>query len=263
MILSLESMFINFDLSNSNSSMTSFITKLTNYYKLFETWKEEDMLKISDGMIAHWLELERLWLSVRYTQADAETEWFPKIEQQQQAILKRLTNLGKVYVENLNSEIQKMRNEIGVEITETLENDSTAFSTSPRQFPLPKNQKQVDSVVKTKTRSSSGNKQGTLEPLETSVKELLPKVETSPITSVDKINGNFGEYLSNERLAHELVRDPDFKLHKNQDPNSLEERVRTMAKKAFFDKVREEFNQGIYINYAPNLLLEIKNVCFE
>ncbi|KAI9366899.1 hypothetical protein DFJ73DRAFT_619106, partial [Zopfochytrium polystomum] len=64
-----------------------------SYYASFEEWKERDTRKIIDGLISHWLELEKLWLSVR-EQMDADVQWGPKIDEQQKVIIARLRRFG-------------------------------------------------------------------------------------------------------------------------------------------------------------------------
>ena len=74
---------------------------------------------------------------------------------------------------------------------------------------------------------------------------------------------NFGDYgagLSNEKLAHEIIIDPDFEL-KPQKRTELEERVRAMTTKALLDSAREDFEQGRYDKWIPSLMKDIKQVC--
>ncbi|KAI8855011.1 T-complex protein 11-domain-containing protein [Chytridium lagenaria] len=42
------------------------------YYESFNTWKERDTKKIVDDLVSHWMNLEKLWLSVK-EQVDADT----------------------------------------------------------------------------------------------------------------------------------------------------------------------------------------------
>ncbi|RKO91646.1 hypothetical protein BDK51DRAFT_13089, partial [Blyttiomyces helicus] len=66
----------------------------TTYYDAFEDWKAKDSKTLVDGMIAHFMELERLWLSVK-DQVDAETEWRPRIHEQQEQLYAKINKLGK------------------------------------------------------------------------------------------------------------------------------------------------------------------------
>ncbi|KAI8824961.1 T-complex 11 [Fimicolochytrium jonesii] len=51
--------------------------------------------------------------------------------------------------------------------------------------------------------------------------------------------------------------DPDFQLKPSQR-EPLEEQIRAMAKKAFFDSVREEFNQGKFDRHVPAFIAQIR-----
>ncbi|CAG8812793.1 29744_t:CDS:2, partial [Racocetra persica] len=63
--------------------------------------------------------------------------------------------------------------------------------------------------------------------------------------------------LTNEQLAHEIIIDPDFEL-KPPKLSELEERVRAIATKAFFDSVKADLEQGQYERWVPELLSDVK-----
>ncbi|CAO3629408.1 unnamed protein product [Cunninghamella blakesleeana] len=56
--------------------------------------------------------------------------------------------------------------------------------------------------------------------------------------------------MTNEQLAHELIMNPDFELqdpkkkNKNKTAHSLEERIDSMARQAFFDQANDDIQQG-------------------
>ncbi|ORY07085.1 T-complex 11 [Basidiobolus meristosporus CBS 931.73] len=68
--------------------------------------------------------------------------------------------------------------------------------------------------------------------------------------------------LTNEQLAHEILLNPDFELTMSKGTN-LEERVREVAIQDFFETIREEFNQGKYEFWFPQLVADIKNWLLE
>lgn len=56
--------WLNCNISSKSFSLAHiFIDSLVSFYTTFDNWKAEDTRKIVDGMIAHWLELEKLWIS--------------------------------------------------------------------------------------------------------------------------------------------------------------------------------------------------------
>ncbi|KAI7869227.1 hypothetical protein BDF14DRAFT_396510 [Spinellus fusiger] len=66
--------------------------------------------------------------------------------------------------------------------------------------------------------------------------------------------------LSHEHIAHEMIMDPNFKLYKREPESELEARVRTLATKAFFDRIREELTQGHPEISIPSLMNEIQGI---
>src|ERR1043166_7177409 len=73
--------------------LLSFLSAWDTYYNDFNTWKSKDSEKLASNLIAHYMELEKLWNTVK-TQADAETEWRMNIVHQQEEIRRKIRNLG-------------------------------------------------------------------------------------------------------------------------------------------------------------------------
>ncbi|KAL0076266.1 T-complex protein 11-domain-containing protein [Phycomyces blakesleeanus] len=63
---------------------------------------------------------------------------------------------------------------------------------------------------------------------------------------------------SHEQIAHEIIMDPEFKLYKREPDTDLESRVRTIATKAFFDRVAEELDNGHSEKSIPSLMNDIR-----
>ncbi|ORY50698.1 Tcp11-domain-containing protein [Rhizoclosmatium globosum] len=83
------------------------------YYNKFETWKERDTLKIVDGLIAHYLELENLWLSVK-DQIDADVQWKPRVEEQQHQIFGRLQKFGAKAMDRFTAARRELHAQFGI-----------------------------------------------------------------------------------------------------------------------------------------------------
>ncbi|KAJ3192758.1 hypothetical protein HK101_005994 [Irineochytrium annulatum] len=79
--------------------LNSWIT----YYDSFQAWKERDTKNIIETIVSHWMELERLWISVK-DQVDAVAQWKPRIEQQQKVLLNRLKRFGDGALQRLKDE---------------------------------------------------------------------------------------------------------------------------------------------------------------
>ncbi|KAJ3085810.1 hypothetical protein HK102_013808 [Quaeritorhiza haematococci] len=270
---------------------TDFLNAWCGFYQNFEEWKSKDTEKLVTGMIGHWMELERLWLSVR-DQPNADTEWRPKIEEQQRRIQQKLSKFGKSALQRLRSEQQRVRDEFGVAVSESEGEDDGAvpmnavstsnpsadvLSTSPERFPSARwRRDSVNSV--TSKRSSRSNTSspdrtsrqtdgsGSGPSISVSVDRDVPvdpKLPPTPTTGTAPpeltklVAGIPMPALTNEQLAHELIMDPDFELRPSiRSP--LDERVRKMAKKAIFDIAREEFQKGVLGNYILSFIADIK-----
>jgi len=66
--------------------------------------------------------------------------------------------------------------------------------------------------------------------------------------------------LTNEKLAHELILDPEFEL--KPDKNSLEAQVKLMARRAFFDQARQ-FLASSKFDWAIEVLADMKQQLIE
>jgi hypothetical protein len=100
-----------------------------------------------------------------------------------------------------------------------------------------------DSVTR-RSRTSSPNSDSSAKPIASAQQESIPALNS---------------IWSNQKLAHELIMDPDFKM-KRTDASTLEGQVAAMARKAFFDSVREQLSQEKYEEVVPNLIKDIKDV---
>ncbi|KAL0088649.1 T-complex protein 11-domain-containing protein [Phycomyces blakesleeanus] len=96
------------------------------------------------------------------------------------------------------------------------------------------------------------SKKGTQEEVKQDKEE-----DKAPVYKPD-LSTIFGPFsnIPNERLAHELIVSPDFKLqHKEITP--LEQHVKTIATKAFFDKLENELDNGD-TSSLPGLLADVR-----
>ncbi|TPX38521.1 hypothetical protein SeMB42_g06694 [Synchytrium endobioticum] len=75
-----------------------------------------------------------------------------------------------------------------------------------------------------------------------------------PSVDLNAVSGAVEGGLTNEALAHELLMDPEFEL-KPAKRSPFEEQVRAMAKRAFFDAVRDNPEQ-----HLPTLLSDIRQI---
>lgn len=259
------------------SLLQRVLTNWTSFYAAFEMWKTQDSRKLVEGMVAHWLELERLWLSVK-DQVDADVQWRPRVEEQQKQILDKLTKFGPTALERLQEEQAKLRAEVFAQLElreqeeEFIENGAISasasanptaiLSTSPSAFPAGRFMRKNTvapsiALPKTDAAAASNDSVQSLDPF------VDPKLPPTPSgeRDVQQVVSEFGQQLTNEQLAHELIMDPDFQL-KPKKRSPLEEQVRAMAMAAFWDDVRNEFAAGRF-EYAGKLVGDAKQVLHD
>ncbi|CAB5382069.1 unnamed protein product [Rhizophagus irregularis] len=279
MLRELEQWFNEFSNDEPNkihiNHLLSFLSAWDTYYKDFDNWKSKDSEELASNLIAHYAELEKLWNTVK-TQANAETEWRMNIVQQQEVIRSKIRNLGgdeaiSKLERSLRRLKEKLPNESGDE-TDTsdsvagVNNEREAEEIKEQESSTPPRQKFVPSPLVTKVSNLTQNSSQSM-PKSSSYFAFSPS--TSPLGSPSEPStnsdlhrimqslGHDGVGLTNEQLAHEIIIDPEFEL---QPPKrtELEERVRSMATKAFFDSARADFEKGKYDVWIPNLLSDIK-----
>ncbi|GET00023.1 T-complex protein 11-domain-containing protein [Rhizophagus clarus] len=258
--------------------LLSFLSAWDTYYNDFDNWKSKDSEKLASNLIAHYVELEKLWNTVK-TQANAETEWRMNIVQQQEEIKSKIRNLGgDETISRLERCLRRLKEKLpneGGDETDTTDsvtgvnNEQEAELIKEQESNTPPRQKFVPSPLVTKVSNLTQNSSELMSKSSSTTSYFAVSPSTSPLSSplepstntdLHRIMQSLGhdcDGLTNEQLAHEIIIDPEFEL---QPPKrtELEERVRSMATKAFFDSARADFEKGKYDVWIPNLLSDIK-----
>lgn len=220
-----------------------FLESWSNYYNSFENWKSGNAGKLALDLIKHFMELEKLWMTVR-NQEDAELEWMNNITLQQKQVFSRLNRLDKKYIKDLLEKRQIAREEyMAIEENEgALVNQVSMINTSVDVYPIMSKSRR-DSVAKPSL----------------DIQDKTSTLDSSAVESrLNKEAGDLSSIWSNQKLAHELVLDPDFKM-KRSDVSSLEGQVASVAKRVFFESVKSEFDAGNF-RYATSLIGDIREV---
>lgn len=293
-----------------SDALLVFVGRWVEYYRAFDAWKQADTHKIVGELIAHWLELERLWLSVR-AEMHADSEWRGRVEHQQEQIRTRISKIaGEAGIARLVEESRRSRAEMGLgdEVEDDLESPAVPkledgpgvdnvpsspprtasvpgsapgtpprksstgpYSSSPSRFPSSMEKRAMAKLSDSVTNSRAGSATGTptrnlsrtssiAEPMASSSGQPSPSAQGMQLDDMGQFFGGLGATMgSNEQLAHELVMNPDFQLQPSKR-SPLEESIRTAARKAFFDSIREDFAKGDYSRFALGLIDEAKNV---
>lgn len=260
-----------FVINSFQSQLGVFVDAWTQFYTVFEEWKSADMNAMIDMLVAHWMELEQMWLSVK-EQPGAEVEFQPKIERQQKQIYDRLVRLGERALIKLRDEQVKRRKEMGDDeplpeeaLVATMSPNSTIVAATSPETIKSKRHRKSDSV----TNADRFKEEAALSGASTPAIALSPPRHTAalltpesssegvghdktkiPIPTVlppdmrklmgvehgaEKISGS--HILQNHALAHELVMNPDFELTA-PEPSQIEKSVRDAMRGSFFELCR-------------------------
>ena len=217
-----------------------FLSSWINYYNTFDDWKSGNREQLALDLMKHFMELEKLWIAVR-NQEDAEHEWMGNINLQQKQVFSRLNRLDPKYSNVL---LQKRKEARDVFLATEEESDSRV-----KPVTLTNTSVDVYLIASISRRDSVSN----------SVKDSQDGQSSIEIESqLSKEAEGLNSIWSNQKLAHELVIDPDFKM-KRSDVTSMEGQVASVAKKVFFEKVKTEFESGNF-TFAAGLISDIREV---
>lgn len=163
----------------------AFFATWTAYVAAFQDWKSADYRVLLEGLTQHFRELAALRVSVS-TSAETRAEWWPNIERQQAAILKRLSSLGEV---ELASQLTKEAGQFEVQLS------------SKKRKRQPSNETASSPISSVSSTGSPTEIAMGLPPL---VSDPAPKMVTE---AVQRLEG-----LVNAQLAHEIALDDRFQL---------------------------------------------------
>ncbi|KAL1914530.1 uncharacterized protein VTP21DRAFT_8244 [Calcarisporiella thermophila] len=232
--------------------LRSFNEAWHTYYRSFEAWKAKDAERLIRGLMAHHVELDRLWNTVANS-PDFVTEWKPKIEEQQRDIRRHLAGLGgRQALERLEGARREVLEERPS--SPEVEEDSIQIEAGP-------NHERGDYGNRPDKGSTppASSPQAAPRSVEDAATPSTSKGASSVLSEIPIQSTGFS--LTNEQLAHRIALDPNFEL--SPPPRSaLEVYVRDVATQAFFDVAKEDFAQGRAERWVP-VVGEIKQRLLE
>lgn len=205
----------------------------------FNAWKERDQLELLNGMINQFVELDTLWQKVK---DDAEpqvaAEFKESIQDNQMMILSRMKAIG------------------GKKSTEMLRK---ALTKSRRLL----SRKQADR----KPRAVIAEDEAAINPAPTlDIQAAMQQVEDSSrldeeteLSYQKAFDDDRYSKLGNRQLAHELLLDRNFRFQE-RPKSELEKTVEYQAKKAFYDKMREDIAAGELEIWIPMMAETVRQV---
>lgn len=211
------------------------------YLDLFESWKSADQDELLSNMSAYCLELCRLKHALgRQGEAEGLAN---QLTEQVQYIKRRIQGIGgPEAVEQYSLAEQTL------EASLHHQDSSASSARPPPPSPTPR-ARRIHDDAPTPTVQSHTSAHTPPSPPPPPSQDFIAETLSQHVT---------GDW-TNEKLAHEIVLNPDFELQKPQDQSELERRVREIATKAFFDKLADDIQQGQAHMSLPQLLLEIRD----
>ncbi|CDS02838.1 hypothetical protein LRAMOSA00241 [Lichtheimia ramosa] len=194
------------------------------YYALFEAWKAKDMKQLVANMSSYCIELIRL----KETLGQDDITVRQQLDDQIQQTKDRIRHVG------------------GPSALEQLAETENAITSSTEQ----QQQQQPISVPPSPTP----------RPERLDSQQEQQQQQQQPMAD-DELKQMLSGYtheggISNHQLAHEIIIEPEFKLQKQS--SALEDHIRKIATRAFFDRVAEDIKNGHSEESLPMLMDDVK-----
>ncbi|ORE22748.1 Tcp11-domain-containing protein [Rhizopus microsporus] len=205
----------------ATAARLAFVEAWNDYNILFESWKSRDRDQLIENMIAYYVQLSTLRQTMIAHQ-NGDRSVGDQLQQQLDQIKHKLQKIGgTAALEGLQHALEHV----------------TASTSSGRR-------KQQENV----------------KPRTPDLEEQSNTSQVNKDQLNDILSGYAPSHLTNLQLAHELILEPDFGLehYLPNDENDLEQRIKEIAERAFFDKIREEIEQGNITTCVPPLVQDIQ-----
>jgi hypothetical protein len=201
-----------------------FLDRYISFYQVFQNWTNSSSTEVVDMLVKNYMNLETLWISVLHLE-NSNDEWAPSIEENQRNTIKRLQSFGESAMTKLTTAQSITRNEI-MERSDIEIFDETY---SPLMYRA-RATTNVNSVLTPDLESEAVPVQDSPVPVQNASEVPTPVI------------AEFGAFLTNEQLAHELVIDPNYTL-KPAEKSPLEIHITNIAKKAYIDLITDEISK--------------------
>lgn len=196
----------------------------------FNSWKERDQIELLNGMINQFVELDLLWQKVKDdSEPQVALEFKDSIKENQMMILSRMKTIGgNRATEMLKKAIQKARRKL--------------------------RQKQADKKPRAvATEPEAANTQ----PPSLDMHSAMQRVEEGARADEDstlsyQVDDETRFKLSNRQIAHELALDRNFRFQE-RSKSQIEQTIEYQAKKAFYDIMREDIDNGELEKWIPSM----------
>lgn len=224
----------------------AFIDTWYKFYKLFHEWKEKDRKELVDSLIGYYVELYSLQQCFQQSNEE-EISIDQQLTLQMKQLKSKIAQLGN------HKAINKLMEQLS--ITEQQLKQQKQDAMNEKVDEKGSNQKRPQQEEKIKTSSVSlGDNNKDMEKHMEELSFVLNNLPSMPLT--------------NAQLMHELILDKDFQLQQHQEDEdnnsdelkSLEQRVKKMTFKAYFDQLSQDIQLEQYNGSVLSIIKDIKQV---
>lgn len=201
-------------------------TAWAEFSTAFDAWKSRDSEVFIGTMVAQYAELDLIWQKVNNdTTGRVAGDYKEGIRENQLLLLVRIRRLaGDRTLELIRSAVKEARR--------TRLPKKEKRDLKPREIPS----------SEAATASTAAAMAQDSEPTPTEGQPLANSFEAV----------SDGGMLNNRQIIHELALDPNFRLERRK-PNKLEQMIESVAKRAFWDTMREDMAEGKLEKWIPSL----------
>ncbi|CAO3620654.1 unnamed protein product [Cunninghamella blakesleeana] len=224
----------------------AFVDTWYKFYKLFHEWKEKDRKELVNSLIGYYVELHSLQQCFQQSNEE-EISIDQQLTLQMKQLKTKIAQIGSnkainKLMEQLSINDQQLRKKHDIMNEKNDDNDDTKKSNQD---------KLQQDEIKLSNVSSTDNK----NEMEKYMEELSFVINNVPSMQ-----------LTNAQLMHELILNKDFQLQLfqededsiNNELESLEQRVKKMTFKAYFDQLRQDIQLEQYNGSVLSIIKDIK-----
>ncbi|OZJ03335.1 hypothetical protein BZG36_04213 [Bifiguratus adelaidae] len=232
----------------SEAELVSFEQSWLSFRHLFAAWKARDASRIVDSMLEHAMEIETLYDTIIEKDMAPPQPIKQQIQRQRAEIRAQIQRLGGAdavrRLDSVLATIERERADRAAARQQADDNMSVLPSTDPAMTldaALPKDK--VPAAHRTEAHMSQNPSTASDTDQSAEAARILESLAAMPTENVI--------------LLHEIAVDPNFHLQK-WGKSAVEDRVREVMTRAFFDSMREDFSQANYARWLPGLIKDIQ-----
>ncbi|CAO3613808.1 unnamed protein product [Cunninghamella echinulata] len=239
----------------------AFIDTWYKFYKLFHEWKEKDRNELVDSLIAYYIELYSLQQCFHQSNEE-EISIDHQLVLQMKQLKTKIAQIGNhKAIAKLMEQLSITEQQLREQKQDTMDDKDSDNDDGNEEVQDSQNIFQKEKKIKEGGKSSDNVSVTSKEDIEKYTEELSFVINNVP-----------NVLLTNAQLLHELILDKDFQLQQYQEDDednnsdavtSLEQRVKKMTFKAYFDRLRQDIQLEQYNYSVLSIIKDIKQKLLE